>query len=275
MQFRTEIEPIRKAAPIDHSQRLMLLGSCFTDNIGSRLQRDGFNASVNPMGALYNPLSIANAILRALSGQPFTQADLTADAAGVWHCLDFESRRQNADIAVLLESLNADFAKFADDLKKADVWIVTFGTAWVFDYLPTGETVGNCHKFPSTDFSRRRLSVEEITRALQPLINGRRVIFTVSPIRHLADGLHGNNLSKATLLLATEKLGEYFPAFEIVNDDLRDYRFYAADLKHPSETAADYIYEIFSNTYFSAATRQLCLEHRRQSARAAHKPIIG
>jgi hypothetical protein len=273
MEFRTVIEPIRNAQPISHDTSIVMLGSCFTDNIGSLLERDGFDVCANPMGVLYNPISIAQVADRALRGEAYTPSDLY-EHNGVWHCLDFESRRQGCDAEALLNSLNADFAAFAEKLRAANVWIITFGTAWIFDHIATNRVAGNCHKLPSAEFVRRRLSVDEIVRTWQPLCENRRIIFTVSPIRHLADGLHGNQLSKATLLLATEQLGEYFPAYEIVCDDLRDYRFYAADMKHPSETAVNYIYNIFQDSYFDRATVQKAIECRRNFARQNHRPIL-
>ena len=276
MKFRTPIEPLRGVAPIDHSQSIVMIGSCFSSNIGSLLLRDGFNVSVNEMGVLYNPASIAAVCRRALDGTPFTVDDLVEEN-GTWHCLWFESRRQHTDPAALLESLNRDFATFASHLRAADVWFVTFGTAWVFELLSTGDIVGNCHKLPASSFRRTRLGTDDIVRMWKPFTEHarRRIVFTVSPIRHLADGLHGNALSKATLLLATEQLGEYFPAYEIMNDDLRDYRFYAADMKHPSDTAVEYIYEIFRQTYFTASTEEIAAQNRRQAARSNHRQIIS
>jgi hypothetical protein len=273
MEFRTVIQPLRNAKPIDHSTSIVMLGSCFTDNIGALLCRDGFDVSANPLGVLYNPISIAQVVERALAGKPYTTDDLYR-YDGVWHCLDFESRRQSTDADALLSDLNRDFAAFSEKLRAADVWIITFGTAWVFDHLASNKVAGNCHKLPASEFVRRRLSVDEIVKAWQPLCADRRIIFTVSPIRHLADGLHGNQLSKATLLLATESLDEYFPAYEIVCDDLRDYRFYAADMKHPSETAVNYIYNIFEQSYFSRTTVQKAQECRRIFARQNHRPIL-
>lgn len=273
MEFRTIIEPLRGVAKIDHESSIVMLGSCFTDNISALLTRDGFNVTANPMGVLYNPISIAQVITRAIENKPYTIDDLY-QADGVWHCLDFESRRQSEDSNVLLDSLNADFGNFSNKLNTADVWIITFGTAWVFDHIATQKTVGNCHKLQASEFVRRRLSIDEIINIWMPLCEGRRVIFTVSPIRHLADGLHGNQLSKSTLLLATEQLGEYFPAYEIVCDDLRDYRFYAGDMKHPSEVAVNYIYEIFQQSYFDRKTVQKAIECRKIYARQNHRPIL-
>lgn len=272
--FRTPVSIAKGLDPISHNDTIMMIGSCFTDNVGARLVRDGFNVSVNPMGALYNPASMAGCVGRALDGYNYTIKDLVRDDSGIWHCLDFESRRCNADPEVLLEGLNADFSAFATKLREARLWIVTFGTSWIFERADGHGVVGNCHKFKADFFTRRRLSVQEIVSAWEPLTRGRRVIFTVSPVRHLADGLHGNQLSKSTLLLAVEQLGEYFPAYEALMDDLRDYRFYAADMKHPSEVAVDYIYSLFSDTYFSKETRKLAENNRRLFLRANHRQIL-
>lgn len=275
MEFRTPVQLPVDAMEINHGHRIMMLGSCFTGNIGSRMLRDGFNACVNPMGALYNPVSIARVITRALDRQPFTRHDLVERDA-IFHCLAFESSRQHRDADILLRDLNDDFTAFADSLAKADVWIITFGTAWIFTHNNSGQPVGNCHKLRADEFTRTRLSVKDITDLWRPLSEkAPRIIFTVSPIRHTADGMHGNMLSKAVLHLAIDELGaEYFPAFEIVNDELRDYRFYAADMKHPSEVAVDYIYEQFGKTYFTTQTLERAREERRRAARLNHRPIL-
>lgn len=278
LSFRTLLRPEKSAAKIDRDEDIVLIGSCFADNIGSRLVRDGFHAYVNPMGALYNPLSMATSVRRALNGESYTQADLIR-RDDIYHCLDFESKRQGADCDALLSSLNLDFSGFGKILRGCKTWIVTFGTAWIFEHEGSEAVVGNCHKFPASDFRRRRSSVDEIVEAWQPLCSDRRIIFTVSPVRHLADGLHGNQLSKATLLLAVERLckesgGEYFPAYEAVMDDLRDYRFYASDMKHVSDFAADYIYGLFSETYFTSDTIRMAEESRKEALRAAHRNIL-
>lgn len=273
MDFRTVIEPLRNVKAISHDTPIMMLGSCFTDNIGMLLKRDGFNVSANMLGVLYNPMSIAQVINRAFNRQLYTIDDLYKHD-GIWHCLDFESRRQNHNYEELLNEINRDFTVFIDKLNNSEVLIITFGTAWIFDHIATNKVAGNCHKLPASEFKRRRLTVNEIIDTWKPICKNKRVIFTVSPIRHLADGLHGNQLSKATLLLATESLGEYFPAYEILYDDLRDYRFYASDMKHPSETAVNYIYDIFEQSYFDKETKIKAQECRRLYARQNHRPIL-
>lgn len=277
MRFRTEIEP-QCCPPVSHDSRLLMLGSCFTDNIGEQLAIDGFNVTVNPTGVLYNPASIANMLERAAQKRNYTDGDLFRDDDGTFHLLDFPNSFRGTDPAQLLALGNGRLAQLSVALDEADTLIVTFGTAWVFDQISTGLTAGNCHKLPARLFNLRRLSCAEIVDRWSGLVNDRRVIFTVSPIRHMADGLHGNTLSKATLQLAVEQLvgrgAEYFPAYEIMMDDLRDYRFYAADMKHPSETAVQYIYEVFKQRYFTAETMNIADANRRQYKFSQHRQLL-
>ncbi len=275
MQFRTEIEPLRGCKPINHDDTIVMLGSCFTDEIGSRLVNDGFDVSVNPMGALYNPCSIANVVERALELNYYSINDLVFHD-GILHCLDFPSTYQDNNGDKLLEKINNQLAQLHDRLVKASVWIITFGTSRVYN-LDGKFTVGNCHKLPAHRFTVTLMSVDQIVERWQPIVNGRRVIFTVSPIRHLSDGLHGNMLSKATLLQAVDRIDgcEYFPSFEIMIDDLRDYRFYAADMNHPSPVAVEYIYSKFSDSYFNKETIRLATVNRKKALYAAHRPILS
>lgn len=267
MRFRTEIIPEHSGFKIDHDSGIVMLGSCFIDEVGKRLAAEGFPVVSNPLGPVYNPVTLAEILDRALSGgRNFTESDLTAGPRG-HHCLTFASRYSGKDAETVLESVNSDFQTLAESLRKARTVILTLGSAYVFTLRETGKIAGNCHKLPAGCFTRRRLPVEEVTDALCPQLKrlseaGVNVILTVSPIRHLADGLHGNTLGKAVLQLAADRLChsvsgvEYFPSYEILIDDLRDYRFYAADMKHPSDVAVDYIYEIFSKVYFTPETVQ-------------------
>ncbi len=278
MRLTTPVEIPQSKSPIEYDDSIVMLGSCFTDNIGGRLVDDGFNVVVNPMGVLFNPGSIAKIIARATEAHPYNDIDLF-EYHDIWHCLDFASRYQSKDKKQLLTDLNGDFENLCQTINRCKTLIITFGTSFVFEHTPTNQLVGNCHKLPCEQFVRRRMNIEEITNQWASLCSDKRIIFTVSPVRHLADGLHGNNLSKATLQLAVEQLCtksncEYFPAFEIVNDELRDYRFYATDMKHPSELAVDYIYERFSDCYFTTETQQKALSARRESLRKKHRPIL-
>ncbi|MDE7426231.1 MAG: GSCFA domain-containing protein [Muribaculaceae bacterium] len=278
MKFRTIQEPLRNAAPISHDTPILALGSCFTDNIGQRLAARGFDILHNPMGPLYNPASLERIISRALDGHIYTQEDLVRDSSGTWHCLDFPLRYSHAQAHTLLEQINTDFSRLKAQLGKCRILMITLGTTYVFTHIATDCVAGNCHKLPAADFHRHALSMESIVGMWRPLmerLTPRRVIFTVSPIRHVVDGLHGNNLSKATLLLAADALtahgAEYFPAYEAVMDDLRDYRFYESNLTHPTSFAADYIYELFSQTYFSAETLAKAAAEYKNYLRSQHR----
>ena len=276
MKFRTEIEPL-KALPITADARVLLVGSCFADNIGARLAEDGFEVCHNPLGPLFNPLSVASAVERGISGHPYSASDFLFHD-GTWHAMDWAARYNSPDVESLVAAVNRDFSVLSDATRRADVIFVTFGTSYVYRMLHNGVVAGNCHKLPSGMFARERISIEDIVARWRPLCRRlaeleKRVVFTVSPVRHLSDGLHGNNLSKAVLQLAVEALGgEYFPAYEIVCDDLRDYRFYASDLKHPSSQAIEYIYEKFADAYFSSDTKEIAKRRHAEWLRAAHIP---
>lgn len=308
MDFRTAIKPAPATIRVDHSSGIMMLGSCFSDNIGRRLLDGLFDVDVNPMGTLYNPASIASALDDIMERREFAAADLF-EHDGRWHSFAHHSRFSGTDPEKVLKGINSRLRTAHDNLRLGRVLIVTLGTAWIFSLRATGRVVSNCHKLPQAMFERSRMSVSDIVTLWQPLLSRLRefnpslqVIFTVSPIRHLADGAHGNQLSKATLLLAVDALieaastvmpteavcpdgtillidpvppmaMEYFPAYEALMDDLRDYRFYAADMTHPSETAADYVYSLFASSHMSEATRGLAAACRKVTRRLAHRPM--
>lgn len=282
MRFRTEIQIPRGVFDIGGDDKIVMLGSCFTDEVGERLLHDGFDVMANPLGPIYNPVILSRTLQRAMDRYCFSEADLVDGPRGS-HCLEYATRYSGASDETL-RRLNEDLSALSDALCNCHTVILTLGTAYVFEYKPSASVVGNCHKFHDSLFSRRRLSIDEVVEALQPtleLLSKRcNIILTISPIRHLADGLHGNTLSKSTLHLAADELTrrlpgvEYFPAFEILVDDLRDYRFYAEDMKHPSPVAVDYIYEIFSNTYFNESVKTLAMERRRQYKQQNHRKIL-
>lgn len=247
-QTLLSIKPI-DGKPILHSESaLLMLGSCFTTEIGAKLQATGFKACVNPTGNVFNPLSAARTIDNLESGLRYTTNDLI-EVQGLWRSLDHHTRLAAPTPNEALEKINESMRIGAEALRQATHIIITFGTAYVFERQ--GQVVCNCHKLPAREFIRRRLTIDEIVDTWQPIIDrypSKQFIFTVSPIRHVADGLHGNQLSKATLLLAIDKLkgAAYFPAYEVLIDELRDYRFYASDLVHPAEAAVDRIYSLFN-----------------------------
>lgn len=299
MKFRTEYTAGRDASlTLSPRQPLALVGSCFADNIGARARRCMWDAG-NPLGVLFNPLSIADALeLCLLAENPAARfADTLFEAGGVWHSWMFDSGVSALTPRDCRNIFEERRLRLQDAVGQSGCLFVTFGTAWCYflaDGRDTagragmpGRVVANCHKMPQRMFERRRVSAEDISARwrvlmdrLRELCPGLRVIFTVSPVRHVRDGLHENALSKATLLLAVDSLCAadrmcgYFPAYEIVNDDLRDYRFYASDLVHPSEEAVEYIWEAFQTTYLDDAGRRRLREGESLRRRMDHRPLI-
>ncbi len=277
MQLTTPVTTDSQGLVLDHSTPLLALGSCFADEMGSRLRRDGFDILCNPFGTLYNPLSIAEDLQMALADEPLDPA-LLVQHEDLWHSWMHHSRFSSPDRDECLGRCNQAIQEAHDQLQRHPLLIVTFGTAWVFRH--EGRVVANCHKIPPQQFTRTRLTIDEIVEVWQPLTDrlhaeGIQTIFTVSPVRHLADTAHGNQLSKSTLLLAVDRIDTpYFDSYEILLDELRDYRFFGRDLCHPSDLAADIVYERFLDTYTTPATRQQALLFRKEALRAGHRTIV-
>ena len=284
MEFRTSIKVNKIEEPIKHSDELMLIGSCFSDNVGARFADAMMNVMVNPLGTVYNPLSIASAVSRIVECHK-VQAEELFEANGVWNSFDFHSRFSQADAAITLGGMNAAIEAAHEHLKHCKWLFVTLGTAIIYS---RGEVVvANCHKLPAAQFRRRMLGVSEVEDALKGIISQLKtfnselkVVFTVSPIRHIADGLEQNSLSKSTLRVAVGDVVaqsgsdcRYFPSFEIVNDDLRDYRFYAADMVHPGEVAVEYIWEVLREAYFDEQSQRVIERCERMTKRLRHRPM--
>ncbi len=285
MEFRTTITHPANSGYLDHRQHLLMLGSCFTENMGEWLNQRKFNVDINPMGTLYNPVSIAEAWERIVEGRPFTANELFHDH-DLWHSYAHHSRFSKTDSAEALTEMNRRLSVAHDQLPHTQRLIVTWGTAYAFRLKSTGKIVANCHKQPASLFERVLLSVDEIValwrgiaQRLQANNPSCRILFTVSPIRHLSDGAHGNQVSKATLLLAIDRLQQeldncdYFPSYEIMMDDLRDYRFYNADMTHPSPTAVAYISEVLSNTYLTDESREIARSWHKLHLAMEHRPL--
>ena len=257
---------------IGYEDKILMLGSCFSDEIGVQMQQRYLQVTCNPFGTLYNPLSIAQALT-------MTEVPELVEHDGLWHSMAHHGSFSRASKEETEQAVRASIKTMQQALNEASVVIVTFGTAWVYEMKGEGlpvtgyGVVGNCHKLPERCFVRRRLTVEEIVDAWKPILekySDKHWLFTVSPIRHIKDGLHENEISKATLLLALEAISHqhsaisYFPSYEIVLDELRDYRFYADDLVHPSSLAVNYIWERFVDTYCTNQTKnELVLQHKR------------
>ena len=285
MNFRTQVELPERETEIRHSERIMLFGSCFAENIGNLLKENKFRCDVNPFGVLYNPLSISNALNQILEGKEYREEDLFF-SGGLWHSWmhhsDFSVPSQEEALALV----NSRLAKAKENLAKADWLVMTWGTAYVYIHQEMQKVVGNCHKQPDKTFRRLMLNAEAFVEECRDVLKKCRevnpnlkVLFTVSPIRHAKDGMHGNQLSKATLLLAIDEICRtcpncfYFPSYEIVMDELRDYRFYADDMIHLSSKAVEYIWECFSRCYFSKETQAIMKEWAEVKRALDHKPF--
>ena len=282
----TSIQIPKPPFGISYADRMVLMGSCFAENIGERLESDKFRVDNNPFGTLYNPASIAEGVRRLLRPTPFTAADLFAHE-GSYHSFAYHSRFSATTEEETLRLMNDRLFSSAEQLREASRLILTWGTAYVYRLKRDGRIVANCHKLPEQRFVRERLSVEAIVeewRVLLPELWSQcphlKLICTVSPIRHWKDGAHANQLSKATLLLALDALRaefpdriSYFPAYEILLDELRDYRFYADDLLHPSPLAIDYIAERFAQTYFDQQTQTARQAWDKLRKAIAHRPL--
>ena len=269
-----------------HSDRMLLMGSCFSDNIGAKLKDAMLNVIVNPFGTIFNPLSIATGVDKIIDNATIAGTELFM-SSGVWNSYDFHSRFSMSSKDAALQRMNASIGEAHEHLKVCNTLVLTLGTAVVYRRRDTGEVVTNCHKVPQQEFTRRLASVDEITEALITTVQrlhefnpSLKILFTVSPIRHIADGLEMNSLSKAVLRVAVNNVVRqfkafvhYFPAFEIVVDDLRDYRFYSADMVHPSDTAIEYIWQTFQATYFDDRSTQAIARCERVSKRLKHRPM--
>lgn len=264
MKLQTIVDIKPSEWKIGYEDKILMVGSCFSDEIGEQMKQRYLDVVCNPFGTLYNPLSIAQAL-------NMNEMPELIEHEGLWHSMAHHGSLSRADKHEAEEAIRGSIEAMQKALCEANVVIVTFGTSWVYEM--NGAIVGNCHKLPESCFTRRRLSVEEIVAAWKPILekySDKHWLFTVSPIRHIKDGLHENQLSKATLLLALGTIRNqlsaisYFPSYEIMLDELRDYRFYADDLVHPSSLAVNYIWERFVDTFCTNQTKnELVLQHKR------------
>lgn len=285
LKLQTPVLVGRSRVEVSPDDKICVLGSCFADNIGEKMAELGFNACVNPFGTLYNPVSVCNSVSRLSSGIPFTEDECVEMGSGAGLVCSFSHHTSFARSTAeeFLSHANTSLAAASKAWNEAGKVIITLGTAWCFEYIPTGEIVSNCLKIDQKLFRRKRLSVQETSVLLRNLVGrnpGKEFIFTVSPIRHLKDGAHGNQLSKSILILAIEDVCnafpercEYFPAYEILLDELRDYRFYAEDLVHPSQQAVSLIW----NRFVDFAVPQSCLSELearwKEARRNRHRNI--
>lgn len=328
MHFTTPVTLTPVQSGISYRNKILMLGSCFADEVGRYLCEYRFDARVNPFGTLYNPCSLANSIERLATGAAFTPQEVIL-SGGIYTSFSHHSSVSGPTAEAFLSEANARLEAGAAFFRQADTFVITLGTAYAYRHLASGKVVSNCHKIKAAEFERRLLSVEECVVELQRMIgritgidrNGesgkgiaperpKQIIFTVSPIRHLKDGAHGNQISKATLLLAVEEVLRrdvaraeekrkwdvsngspsteqnaagwlappvhlhYFPAYELMMDELRDYRFYAADMVHPSALAVEYIFERFKECFISKECYPLMREAMRLTKAENHRPLF-
>ena len=286
MEFRTTVKTSENRGWLHHSDKVVLLGSCFSDNIGAKMRGALINAMVNPMGTLFNPLSIARAVHRLIDNEPIAGRDLFMQG-GVWNSYDFHSRYSLPDKQATIDRMNQRIEQGHKALKEAQLLTITLGTAIVYRLKTTGEVVANCHKVPQHEFERKMSTIPEMVQVLNEVITSlhdfnpqMKIILTVSPIRHIADGLDTNSLSKASLRVAINEAiaqhrdyCDYFPSYEIMLDDLRDYRFYASDMVHPSDVAVEYIWQAFQASYLDDRSGLAVARCERIHKRLQHRPM--
>lgn len=289
MKFRTEYTPEKSKCLLSPHKPVVLVGSCFSQNIAAKMQQHSWEA-VNPLGTIYNPFSISFAIdimLDEKTGlQRFEKSLFQFE--GIWNSNKFDSSFSSLNRNDCIDEFMIRRDLFLDNLSKGRQLIITFGTSFVYYLKDSASAVGNCHKLPADRYYRQRLTPSEILadssvfiEALKEKFPDIKIIFTVSPVRHLKDGFAGNSKSKAILLLGVEETCKYnencfyFPAFEIVNDDLRDYRFYASDLVHPSDEAVEYVWEKFVETYIDEAGKKYLENGSKEFKALNHRPKTG
>jgi len=273
MQFRTQIPISKSNAPIDYNSKLLSVGSCFAENMATKFDYFKFQNQTNPFGIIFNPVSIQNLFRRVCEQKLFEEKDVFFHNER-WHCFDVHSDLSNSDREELLETLNKTITDTHKWLKETTHLIITYGTSWIYKYIQSDQIVANCHKVPQKQFTKELLNIEIIKKSIQntivliqnlnPDIN---FIFTVSPVRHIKDGFVENQLSKSHLFTALHKTINdqrstinYFSSYEIMMDELRDYRFYAEDMLHPNQIAIDYIWKLFSESYISETSFSIMKE---------------
>jgi hypothetical protein len=288
MDFRTIIPVSNSKTPLDYNAKIVSLGSCFAVNMANKFDYLRFENSCNPFGIIFNPFSIEKLINRVVNQAFYTEEDVFFYNER-WHCFEVHSELSNADKSTLLSNLNAIVLATKLILEQASHIIITYGTSWVYRNVESKKIVASCHKVPQNRFSKEILPIETIEKSIQNTIDliqkinsNAKFIFTVSPVRHLKDGFIENQLSKAHLISAIHKVvqvlnsgakGDYFPSYEIMMDELRDYRFYDADMIHPNEVAIDYIWERFSQSFITIESRPIMKVVEAIQKGLSHRPF--
>ena len=286
MKFSTTIPIDSYEHPIDYSSRILSIGSCFAENMGNKCDYFKFQNTVNPFGIIFNPVSIAKLVRRAVENQPFGETDLFFHN-DTWQCYEVHSELSHPDKETYLHTLNERLTVLQVELSKASHVFITYGTAWVYTFKGNGQVVANCHKVPQNQFDKTLLSVQTIEDAMQNTIDlihkanpQAKVIASISPVRHSKDGFVENQRSKAHLITALHPVLKantaalnYFPSYELVMDELRDYRFYADDMLHPSALAIEYIWERFTVACMTPSALATMQEVDTIQKGLAHRPF--
>ena len=280
--FRTDLDITPSSIKINLQDRVLLIGSCFTNNIGDQLVRNKFSALVNPLGTIFNPLSINKLLCSSLGDRAKIEEGYGINGDIHFH-YDFHSQFSSTDKNQLETKIAESLNKTADFIKSTKWLIITWGTAFVYENLNNKDIVANCHKMPASNFNKRLLTQEEIVTDFEKLISQLpadiQIILTISPVRHTKDTIELNSVSKSVLRLSSHVLKNsysnvhYFPSFEIMMDDLRDYRFYASDMLHPNDVAIDFIWDKFLSTYFDETTKEFLVEWKKISNSLKHRPF--
>jgi GSCFA family len=287
MELRTTFSIEPSPQKITYTDPVMFIGSCFATSIGNQFELGRMPVTINPSGTVYNPVSVCNTINTITSNKKYDPADLFK-YQDTWISFDHYTDFSSSEPDEILDKINRKTTEALKFLTEAKFIFITFGTARIFRFSETGKIVSNCHKIPSARFTHELLSPdyiaslwEEQLDKLKSLFPDLKVVFTISPVRHWKDGAHGNQVSKSVLFLAVEKLlghpskPAYFPAYELVMDDLRDYRFYRDDMLHVSDMAVDYIWEAFSDCFFDKSTAGLWKEVTKISKAVSHRIQTG
>lgn len=286
MKFRTEVDIPKYPFNIGFDTPSVFIGSCFTENIGAIMRENKMPVLVNPFGVVYNPLSICNSLVSILDNKRYAEDDIHF-SKGLWYNFDFHTRFSNPNKLECLNNMNSAIGNAHSFLSKLQNLVVTFGTARVYSLKQTNSVVANCHKIPAKEFEHQIMTVDEIVDTWSMLIErliekniNLKIIFTVSPIRHWKDGAEGNQLSKSMLIVAVHKLivkfpnnAFYFPSYEIMMDDLRDYRFYDDDMLHPSPKAIEYIWSKFEGAFLDKSSVDLLAKINKIKQAVGHRPF--
>lgn len=284
MKFKSEQRIPKSKTTFSHAETFLSLGSCFADEIGGNLQDHLFDCCSNPLGTIYNPLAISELVKRAISGSSFRKSEFF-QSHETWRHNLVHSAYSDIDLDSSVEIANTRLNQLQDYLRESDVVFLTLGSAWLYKPKSSSEIIGHNHRRPMAEFEKKLLDPSEVAAAIASAFNllikenpKVEICITVSPVKHIKDGLHENNLSKSSLLLAAQKLTSqypntcYFPAYEILVDELRDYRFYAEDLAHPNKLATRFIWDRFCETYFDDTTRDLVRQINSISNSLSHRP---